>query len=171
MADFADGIERIIAGSGQDRGATASHLFRATLPTTSTPAYSCLAETGGRFISTARMSLWTYRNRLPRSHAANARRGEAGSGPLGSLLRGVVDLGCDESKIVVQRTGIPLDEFPFRERSFESRRVAIGAGVSIDREKGLPTTLRAFANFLREYPNATLTNCRRGTFARSASKV
>src|SRR5436190_12805735 len=35
-----------------------------------------------------------------------------------SLRRAVIQLGCDEKKIEVHYTGIPLDEFPFRERSF-----------------------------------------------------
>lgn len=34
-----------------------------------------------------------------------------------SLWRALVDLGCDAAKIEVQRTGIPLEEFPFRERA------------------------------------------------------
>ena len=77
-----------------------------------------------------------------------------------SLRRAVVDLGCDEKKIEIQRTGIPLDEFPFRERSFPSRSGGgewrfLQAGRLIEK-KGLPVTLRAFASFLRQYPNATL---------------
>ena len=78
-----------------------------------------------------------------------------------SLRRAVVDLGCDEKKIEVQRTGIPLDEFPFRERNFppsdgggEWRLVQAGRLIE---KKGLPVTLRAFASFLKRYPNATLT--------------
>jgi glycosyltransferase involved in cell wall biosynthesis len=75
-----------------------------------------------------------------------------------SLLRGVVDLGCEESKIVVQHTGIPLDEFPFRERSFpKAGEWRLVQACRLIEKKGLPTTLRTFANFLREYPNATLT--------------
>ena len=35
-----------------------------------------------------------------------------------SLRDAVVNLGCDEGKIDVVRTGIPLQEFPFREREF-----------------------------------------------------
>jgi len=35
-----------------------------------------------------------------------------------SLQRAVVELGCDENKIDIVRTGIPLQEFPFREREF-----------------------------------------------------
>ncbi len=78
-----------------------------------------------------------------------------------SLRRAVIDLGCDENKIELQRTGIPLDEFPFRERNFppgpgggEWRFVQAGRLIE---KKGLPVTLRAFASFVRGYPNATLT--------------
>src|SRR4030095_9189460 len=34
-----------------------------------------------------------------------------------SLRRAVVDLGCDPEKIEIQSTGIPLEEFPFRDRA------------------------------------------------------
>ena len=75
-----------------------------------------------------------------------------------SLRCAVVKLGCDEKKIEVQRTGIPLDQFPFRERTVpkngEWRLVQAGRLIE---KKGLPVTLRAFAKFLREYPTATLT--------------
>ncbi len=75
-----------------------------------------------------------------------------------SLRRAVIDLGCEEEKIEVQRTGIPLDEFPFRERNIppngEWRFVQAGRLIE---KKGLPVTLRAFASFLRRYPKATLT--------------
>ena len=75
-----------------------------------------------------------------------------------SLRRAVVDLGCDETKIAVQRTGIPLEEFPFRERSFpqDGEWRLVQAGRLIEK-KGLPVTLSAFAVFLDRYPNATLT--------------
>jgi len=75
-----------------------------------------------------------------------------------SLRRAVVDLGCDPEKIEIQRTGIPLEEFSSRERSFpkndEWRFVQAGRLIE---KKGLPVTLRAFATFQRKYPNATLT--------------
>jgi colanic acid/amylovoran biosynthesis glycosyltransferase len=79
----------------------------------------------------------------------------------GSLRCAVVDLGCDEKKIEVQRTGIPLDEFPFRERNFppsdgDGEWRFIQAGRLIEK-KGLSVTLRAFARFLRRYPKAALT--------------
>src|SRR5205807_7511139 len=75
-----------------------------------------------------------------------------------SLRRAVADLGCDPEKIEIQRTGIPLEEFPFRERSFPKNAEwrLVQAGRLIEK-KGLPVTLRAFAVFLRQYPNATLT--------------
>jgi len=75
-----------------------------------------------------------------------------------SLRRAVADLGCDPEKIEIQRTGIPLEEFSFRERSFtkndEWRFVQAGRLIE---KKGLPVTLRAFAAFLGKYPKATLT--------------
>ena len=75
-----------------------------------------------------------------------------------SLRRALIDLGCDPKKIEVQRTGIPLEEFAFHERSFpnagEWRLVQAGRLIE---KKGLPVTLRTFAVFLRKYQNATLT--------------
>ena len=76
-----------------------------------------------------------------------------------SLRRAVIDLGCDERKIEIQRTGIPLDEFPFRERNFVAAATEwrfVQAGRLIEK-KGLPVTLRAFALFLRQHSNANLT--------------
>jgi colanic acid/amylovoran biosynthesis glycosyltransferase len=75
-----------------------------------------------------------------------------------SLRRAVADLGCDENKIELQRTGIPLDEFPFRERSFpQNSEWRFVQACRLIEKKGLPVTLRTFANFLKQYPNATLT--------------
>jgi glycosyltransferase involved in cell wall biosynthesis len=75
-----------------------------------------------------------------------------------SLRRALVDLGCDPKKIEIQRTGIPLDEFPFRDRADPKNGEwqFVQAGRLIEK-KGLPVTLRAFSTFLKQYPNATLT--------------
>jgi glycosyltransferase involved in cell wall biosynthesis len=75
-----------------------------------------------------------------------------------SLRRAVVDLGCDTKKIEIQRTGIPLDEFPFRDRAVPENGQwrFVQAGRLIEK-KGLPVTLRAFSTFLKQHPNATLT--------------
>ena len=75
-----------------------------------------------------------------------------------SLRRALIDLGCEPEKIEIQRTGIPLEEFSFRERAApkngEWRFVQAGRLIE---KKGLPITLRAFEVFVRQYPNATLT--------------
>jgi glycosyltransferase involved in cell wall biosynthesis len=75
-----------------------------------------------------------------------------------SLRRAVINLGCDPKKIELQRTGIPSEEFSFRERSFpqDGEWRLVQAGRLIEK-KGLPVTLSAFAVFLDRYPNATLT--------------
>ena len=75
-----------------------------------------------------------------------------------SLRRTLVDLGCDPKKIEIQRTGIPLEEFPFRERDLPNNGEwrFVQAGRLIEK-KGLPVTLRAFAIVLKQYPSATLT--------------
>ena len=74
-----------------------------------------------------------------------------------SLRRAVIDLGCNPKKIEIQRTGIPLEEFPFRDRATpkngEWRFVQAGRLIE---KKGLPVTLRAFSIFLKQYPNAML---------------
>ena len=75
-----------------------------------------------------------------------------------SLRRAVVDLGCDENKIDIVRTGIPLEEFPFRERDFpENGEWRFVQACRLIEKKGLGTTLHAFTKFLAEYPKATLT--------------
>ena len=75
-----------------------------------------------------------------------------------SLKRALTNLGCDPKKIELQRTGIPLQEFPFHEPSFPTNGEwrFVQAGRLIEK-KGLPVSFRAFAVFLRQYPNATLT--------------
>jgi glycosyltransferase involved in cell wall biosynthesis len=75
-----------------------------------------------------------------------------------SLGRAIVNLGCDEKKIELQRAGIPLDEFPFRERSApEDGEWRFVQACRLIEKKGLPVTLGVFANFLKYYPHARLT--------------
>jgi colanic acid/amylovoran biosynthesis glycosyltransferase len=89
-----------------------------------------------------------------------------------SLRRAVIDLGCDPKKIEVQHTGIPLEEFPFRERSFPQDGAwrLVQAGRLIEK-KGLPTSLRAFAVFVDRYPNAILTIAGEGPLLGELQKV
>jgi glycosyltransferase involved in cell wall biosynthesis len=74
-----------------------------------------------------------------------------------SLRSALVDLGCNPEKIEIQRTGIPLEEFPFRQRVLPNNGEwrFVQAGRLIEK-KGLPVTIRAFEVFVRQYPNATL---------------
>ena len=75
-----------------------------------------------------------------------------------SLKRAVVELGCDEKKIDIVRTGIPLQEFPFRERQFpENGEWHFLQASRLVQKKGIATTLHAFTDFLNHYPHATLT--------------
>ena len=75
-----------------------------------------------------------------------------------SLRRGVVELGCDENKIKIVRAGIPLEQFPFRQREYPHNGEwrFLQAGRLIEK-KGLPTSLRAFAQFAARYPQSRLT--------------
>ena len=75
-----------------------------------------------------------------------------------SLRRAVVDLGCDEHKIDIVRTGIPLEEFPFRERDLpQNSEWRFVQACRLIEKKGLSTSLRAFAKFTALYPRSTIT--------------
>jgi colanic acid/amylovoran biosynthesis glycosyltransferase len=75
-----------------------------------------------------------------------------------SLKRAVVELGCDENKIDIVRTGIPLEEFPFRGREFPTDgQWRFLQASRLVQKKGIATTLHAFTAFLIHYPDATLT--------------
>jgi colanic acid/amylovoran biosynthesis glycosyltransferase len=89
-----------------------------------------------------------------------------------SLRHALADLGCDPEKIELQHTGIPLEEFPFDERTFPKNGEwrLMQAGRLIEK-KGLPVTLRAFARFLHHYPNATLTIAGEGPLVAELQKL
>ncbi len=75
-----------------------------------------------------------------------------------SLQRAIIELGCDEKKIDVVRTGIPLQEFSFREREFPTDGSWRFLHASrLVQKKGIATTLHAFTVFSNQYPKATLT--------------
>ncbi len=75
-----------------------------------------------------------------------------------SLRARLVSLGAPHEKIRLHRTGIPLDEIRFTQRTAP----ADGAWQCVQAcrliaKKGLATSLRAFAEFAREFPRATFT--------------
>ena len=89
-----------------------------------------------------------------------------------SLRRVLVGLGCDPKKIEVQRTGIPLEEFAFRERNIpESGQWRFVQAGRLIEKKGLPVTLRAFEVFVRQYPNSTLTIAGEGPLLRGVETL
>jgi colanic acid/amylovoran biosynthesis glycosyltransferase len=75
-----------------------------------------------------------------------------------SLRQVIAPLMPNENKISIVRTGVPLDEFPFRSRSApeNGRWQLLQAGRLIEK-KGIDTSLRAFADFTKMFPNARLT--------------
>jgi len=89
-----------------------------------------------------------------------------------SLKRAVIELGCDENKIDIVRTGIPLAEFPFHERSFpETDEWRFLQASRLVQKKGLATTLHAFTDFLQRYPRATLTIAGEGPMLRELEEL
>jgi len=72
-----------------------------------------------------------------------------------SLREGLIGLGCAPEKIEIQRAGIPLNQFPLRERSVPNNGEwqLLQAGRLIEK-KGWKTALRAFAKFRKEFPSA-----------------
>lgn len=75
-----------------------------------------------------------------------------------SLRQALLGLTDDKDKISIVRTGIPLHEFPFRRRPIpnDGRWQLVQAGRLVEK-KGLATSLRAFAEFARVFPNSRLT--------------
>lgn len=75
-----------------------------------------------------------------------------------SLRDAILRVGCPENKIRIQRAGIPLREFSFQQRSVPvdgSWRFL--QACRLIAKKGLPTSLRAFAQFSSHYPRASFT--------------
>lgn len=76
-----------------------------------------------------------------------------------SLRDCLLELGCPEGKIRLNRTGIPMEAFPVaRERVFPADGAwrLVQACRLIDK-KGLELSLRAFAAFSKDYPASTFT--------------
>ncbi len=74
-----------------------------------------------------------------------------------SLADRLVAFGCDRSRIRINRTGIPMDGFPFLDRTPppDGAWQLIQASRFIEK-KGLDVTLEAFAAFRKTHPNARL---------------
>ncbi len=75
-----------------------------------------------------------------------------------SLRDRLIDLGCDPAKIRINRTGIPMDQFPFRDRPVpQDGSWHLVQACRLIEKKGLDLTLRAFADLHGRFPAAKLT--------------
>ena len=74
-----------------------------------------------------------------------------------SLAARLVELGCEPSKIRINRTGVPMEGFPYHAHPppADGAWRMIQASRFIEK-KGLDVTLKAFAEFRKRYPNAEL---------------
>ncbi len=89
-----------------------------------------------------------------------------------SLRRAVIQLGCDERKIEIWRTGIPLNQFAFRERTPPADgQWRLLQACRLIEKKGLPVTLRAFATFRKQCPRAILQIAGEGPLLSSLQKL
>jgi glycosyltransferase involved in cell wall biosynthesis len=74
-----------------------------------------------------------------------------------SLARRLQELGCSPDKIRLNRTGIPLQNFPWVERSVPlDGQWQLVQACRLVEKKGLLTTLGAFRKFIADYPKARL---------------
>jgi colanic acid/amylovoran biosynthesis glycosyltransferase len=72
-----------------------------------------------------------------------------------SIADRLIALGCDSGKIRLNRTGIPLDGYPYFDRAPPSDGAwTIVQACRLVPKKGLGTALHAFAAFLKTFPNA-----------------
>ena len=75
-----------------------------------------------------------------------------------SLARRLEEIGCPAEKIRLNRTGIPLAEFPFTHRLMPADgEWRLVQACRLIPKKGLATALEAFACFRKKYPKATFT--------------
>ena len=74
-----------------------------------------------------------------------------------ALNADLIKLGCPPEKLVLQRTGVPMDDWPLRERTVpEDGAWQLMQGCRFIEKKGLDLTIRAFATVLKKYPKARL---------------
>jgi glycosyltransferase involved in cell wall biosynthesis len=75
-----------------------------------------------------------------------------------SLGKALIHLGCPPAKVRLQRTGIPVDEIPFRARAWpENGAWRFVQACRLIEKKGLRASLRAFAKFAERHPESTFT--------------
>ncbi|MEM0896888.1 MAG: glycosyltransferase [Verrucomicrobiota bacterium] len=89
-----------------------------------------------------------------------------------SLKDRLLELGCDEGKFRLNRTGIPLENFPFKERSSPVDGAwSFVQACRLIEKKGLDVALKAFAEFARDHPNARFAIAGEGPLAESMKNL
>ena len=89
-----------------------------------------------------------------------------------SLQDRLLELGCPPEKLRLNRTGIPLDQFPKRERQVpvDGAWRFVQACRLIDK-KGLDDAIRAFGKFAATHPKATFTIAGEGPLLAELEKL
>lgn len=89
-----------------------------------------------------------------------------------SLADDLERLGCPKEKLRVQRTGIPLQEWPYVERAAPEDDVwRILQSCRFIPKKGLDLTLRAFSKVLQDFPKAKLVLAGDGPLSEELAKM
>ena len=74
------------------------------------------------------------------------------------MKKTLVELGCDEAKVVVQRLGVDLEKILFIPRRLKAdRKVRILMASTFRDKKGITYGLEAFAKIIEKYPKVELT--------------
>jgi colanic acid/amylovoran biosynthesis glycosyltransferase len=74
------------------------------------------------------------------------------------MKKTLVELGCDASKVTVQRLGVDLEQIPFIPRRLDTeRKVRILIASTFRDKKGITCGLEAFARVAQKYNNIELT--------------
>ncbi len=75
-----------------------------------------------------------------------------------SLMKRLEEMGCPPEKLRLNRTGIPLDDFPYLERAAPPDGAwHFVQACRLIAKKGLRTSLRAFGQFHQQHPRARFT--------------
>jgi len=75
-----------------------------------------------------------------------------------AMLQSLVALGCPREKVILQRLGVPIDIFPFKQRRLDgSGRVRIMIAATFRQKKGIPNALLAIERLRQRYPKLEVT--------------
>ena len=89
-----------------------------------------------------------------------------------SIAERLIELDCDPNKIRLNRTGIPLGEFPYRVRKAPVDGAwRLVQACRLVPKKGLPTALRAFARFAKRFPKSSFVVAGEGPLRRELEEL